>query len=287
MTPETYNMNQEEFDAYIEDCIKSEIETFHPEEFEARYGEKSRYYNYKTKIYTYYENINFKQQDQLVELWKKSWSSNWFEPVILSVDDAKKSPFYEEFLEKIKHLVLQVTDKPLSPYGLSCYLRWLAYSTQTDTDSFLVSDYDIINVRCAPVQIIESKKQISFMDRLCPCLAYGSAEQFLIFCKDIISITTTNMEQIKADYLKNKDRCYHDQNFLVLNQQRMENYNICPARKYVMPYIHNDSKMEECGIIHFSHNSIQKTKDKFPELVQINSDELRLKLIKELNQPKI
>lgn len=232
------------------------------------------------KIYTYYENINFKQQDELVELWKQSWKSNGFDPVVLSLEDAKKSPFYEEFVEKIYPLVLHITEKPLNLYGVSCYLRWLAYSTQWDVDSFLVSDYDIINQHFTSNQLNESKDTISFMDRLCPCLAYGTAEQFLSFCKDIISITTTNLEQIKADYLKNKDRCYHDQNFLVLNQQRMENYNICPARKYVMPYIHNDSKMEEWGIIHFSHNSIQKTKESFPQLKEFNSDELRVFLIK-------
>lgn len=238
------------------------------------------------KIYTYYENINFKQQDKLIELWKKSWYSNGFNPVVLSLEDAKKSIFYKEFVEKIKHLGLRITDKSLSSYDLSCYLRWLAYSTQADTDSFLVSDYDIININFSPTKMIESKNQISFMDRLCPCLAYGNTEQFLNFCKDIISITTINLEQIKTDYLKTKDKCYHDQNFLVLNEKKLGNYNICPARKYVIPYIHNDSKMEKCEIIHFSHNSVQKTKDAFPEMADINSEELRLFLIRELNQIK-
>jgi tRNA U38,U39,U40 pseudouridine synthase TruA len=275
-------MTEEEFNIYIEECIKSEIETFYPEEFEARYGQKSRYYSYKMKIYTYYENINFTQQDELVELWKKSWTDNGFEPIVLSLEDAQKSVFYEEFIEQCNSLVFKVTGNKLSRYGLSCYLRWLAYSTQKTTDSFLVSDYDVINIRFSPVHMLESIKQISFMDRLCPCLAYGNSEQFLNFCKDIINITSTNLEQIKVDYLNNQDRCYHDQNFLVLNKERLGNYNICPARKYVMPYIHNDHIMKECGLIHFSHRSVATAKEGFKELSEIHSNELRVKLIKEL-----
>lgn len=276
-------MTEEEFDAHINECIKSEIETFHPEEFEALYGQKSRYYNYKMKIYTYFENINFKQQEELVELWNKSWSSHGFETAVLTLEDAQKHPHYEEFVEKIKQLVLQVTEKPLNRYGLSCYLRWLAYATQENTDSFLVSDYDIINTGYMPVDVLESKQKLSFMARYCPCLAYGNPEQFLNFCKDIISITANNIENIKTEYIKNKDRVYHDQNFLVLNQCRLENYTICPARKYVMSYIHNNGNIKNWKILHFSHSSVRKIKTSVPELSSMPSDELRIKLIKELN----
>ena len=275
-------MTQEEFDGYIEECIKSEMETFHPEEFERKYGQKSRYYQSKMKIYTYYENINFKQQDELVKLWEQGWARNGFDPVVLSLDDAKKSPYYGEFADQIHSVVSEVTGKPLSRYGMSCYLRWLAYSTQADTDSFLVSDYDVMNRRFAPVQLIEPMDKIAFMDRWCPCLAYGTKEQFLAFCKEIIACTKEHIEEIKASYVAQKDRCYHDQNFLDLNQRRLSNFNICPARKYVMPYVHGDPKMKDCGLIHFSHGSIEKAKANSPELKQINSDELRVRLIKEL-----
>jgi hypothetical protein len=278
-------MTQEEYDKYIEDCIKSEMETFHPEEFERKYGEKSRYYHPKTKVYAYYENINFKQQDELVELWKKSWESNGFEPIVLGLDDAKKSSFYVEFIEKINPLVLEISGKPLSSYGLSCYLRWLAYSTQEDTEQILVSDYDIINRNFSPVQLIEPREKLCFMDNLCPCLAYGTREQFLSFCKDIITRTSKNLQRIKTDFVEKKHRGYHDQDFLVLNENELRElsiYNICRPRKYVMPYIHGDPKIKEYGVLHFSHNSVMKTKDSFPELKQTNTDELRLNLIKSL-----
>jgi hypothetical protein len=281
MTPELYNMTQEQFDAYIEECNKSEMETFHPEEFERKYGEKSRYYQQKERVYTYYENINFKHQSELLDLWSESWRSNGFDPIVLSLEDAKKSPYYDEFVDQIQFLVLEITGRPLSQYGMSCYLRWLAYSAQADSVSFLVSDYDVINRRFTPVQLIEPRDKIAFMDRWCPCLAYGTKEQFLAFCKEIIASTREHIDEIKANYIAQKDRCYHDQNFLDLNQKRLSNFNICPARKYIMPYVHGDPKMQDCSLIHFSHGSIEKAKAISPELKHINSDELRVRLIKE------
>lgn len=284
MTPELYGTTQEELNQYV-DCIKSEMETCYPEEFEIMYGEKSRYYHPKPKIYTYYENINFKQQDELVELWKKSWESNGFEALVLGLEDAKKSPFYSEFVEKINPLVLEIANKPLKRYGLSCYLRWLAYSTQEDTEPFLVSDYDIINRSFTSVLLNEPREKLCFMDNLCPCLAYGTPEQFLSFCKDIVDRTSKNLERIKLGFVKRGHRSYHDQDFLLLNEQELKTlgiYNICPTRKYVHPYVHNNLKVKEFEIIHFSHNSVNKTKDAFPELKIVNSDELRINLIKEL-----
>jgi len=41
-------MTEEEYDQHVQDCIKSEIKTFYPEEFEQIYGENSRYFHSKT-----------------------------------------------------------------------------------------------------------------------------------------------------------------------------------------------------------------------------------------------
>lgn len=281
-------MTQEEYNQYVEDCIKAETETFYPEEFEARYGEKSRYVYPKTKIYTYYEDINFKKQDELLKLWKKSWSNNGFEPIVLSREDAKKSNFYEEFVSKISSLVFEIQGIPLRPYGLSCFLRWLAYSTQDEVCSFAVSDYDIINRQFSPVELNEPTNKLSFMDNFCPCLAIGTKEQYLFFCKDIINRTTSNLERIKREYITKKHTCYHDQDFLLLNERDLrENtiYNFRKPRKYVVPFHIMEEFIQtkrECKIIHFSHNSIQKTKEAFPEFKNTNSDELRLEMIKQL-----
>lgn len=281
-------MTPEEYDQYVEDCIKSEIETFYPEEFERLYGEKSRYYYPKMKIYTYYENINFKQQDELVEFWKKSWADNNFDPIVLTLDDAKKSTYYEEFVHQLRVLSQEATGHPLSKYGLSCYLRWLAYSTQEETESFLVSDYDIINKQFTPVKLNEPKDRLCFMSGACPCLAYGTSKQYLSFCEDIVSYTTKNMEHVKLNLIKKEWKNYHDQEFLSISQTTFRDktslYNICRPREYVMPahLIEELSKTKECNVIHFSHYSSNCIKKENPEFKNISLSELRIKLIKEL-----
>jgi hypothetical protein len=274
-------MTQEEHEQYIQDCIKSEMETFCPEEFERVYGEKSKYVKTRMKIYTYYENINFKNQDELIKLWKESWEVNGFDAIVLSLEDSKKNPYYDEFVNKIKQIHLDITGNDIKRYGLSCYLRWLAYSNQSGVEPFLVSDYDVINRNFSIVQINEPYNELSFMDRYCPCLAYGTSENFLSFCKDIISYTISNKEIIKDAYQAEKFTNYHDQEFLVLNHEQL-NYNICPARKYVRLYERGNPEMKDCSLFHFAHRSVKESKDNFPELKEMSSDDLRILLIKEV-----
>jgi len=57
------------------------------------------------KVYTYYQDINFKSQDQLLELWKKSWEKRGYEAIVLNRKDAEKSVFYEEFVRKLNRFM--------------------------------------------------------------------------------------------------------------------------------------------------------------------------------------
>jgi hypothetical protein len=235
------------------------------------------------KIYTYYENINFKNQNELIKLWKESWEANGFNAIVLSLEDAKKNTYYEEFVNKIKQIHLDITGKDITLYGLSCYIRWLAYSAQTDIEPFIVSDYDVINKKFKASEIIETNEKITFMDRYCPCLVYGITKQFFSFCEDIISYSIENISDLKKQYQEKRLTNYHDQEFLVLNHKRL-NYNICPARKYVRLYERKNPEMKDLKLFHFAHRSVQETKNNFPELKEIPCDDLRISLIKELEK---
>ena len=233
------------------------------------------------RIYTYYEDINWQLQEGILKFWKSSWENQGFEAVILNQENAKKSPYYDGFIEQIKIIYERITGKKITPYGLSCYVRWLAYSALEETESFLVSDYDVINKGFKTNHVMESKEKISFLNRYCPCVAYGTQTQFLDFWKDIITLSIENLEKLQKEYLEKKLIFYHDQEFLALNQKNI-NYNICPVNSYVKLYGHNNLENKDCKLFHMAHRAVRETQLKFPEFENIDRDSLRIKLIKEL-----
>ena len=59
------------------------------------------------KIYTYYEDINFNKQNELLELWKLSWSRHGYEPIVLNLEDAKKHSYFETLDTEIRSIILK------------------------------------------------------------------------------------------------------------------------------------------------------------------------------------
>lgn len=234
------------------------------------------------RVYTYYENINFHAQDNLLKLWKRSWEKQGFEAIILTRQDAEKSPYYDEFMGELGKIHPFITGNPLGKYGATCYRRWLAYSVQDETGAFLVCDYDVINKNFNLQDVKERQDKISFLDGVCPCFVFGTKEQYLEFSKDMVIYSNNLLKETKDQYEEKKFRHYHDQEFLALNYKILTNYNICPARKYVDFYEHGNPAMSNSKAIHFAHRSIGEAKIKFQELKDLHSDELRLEFVKNI-----
>lgn len=235
------------------------------------------------KIYTYFEEINFHEQEQLIDLWIESWRNQGFDPVVLSRIDAEKHDFYQEFITRIENIHNEILNKPIGSYGMSCYLRWLAYANSIKSNSF-VSDYDVINIKLSVDQKLSDK--LMFYDSCCPCFASGDAKHFIRFCHDIIDISEQNLSNLKN---KNIQPWYHDQEFLVHNIDDFKSLNYVsmdcnePTERLIQQYEHNNKFiMVDSKVIHFSHGSVGYTKEKFSEFKNKNSDELRIELIKNM-----
>ena len=71
------------------------------------------------KIYTYYEDINVPRQTEIIDLWKYSWEKYGFDAIVLSEIDAQKNVFYNEFIEKMQEIHLNIINKPIIKYGMS------------------------------------------------------------------------------------------------------------------------------------------------------------------------
>lgn len=180
------------------------------------------------KIYTYYTELTsnksyHKSQLELLDIWSQSWRNNGFTPIVLKESDLKKSSLYYEMCEKLPIFGEKLGEKT-TDYGMSCYLRWLAYSQQDDQD-FYVSDYDVINKNFKGLSF--SKDNIHLLNNVCPCLAYGSSKKFFDLCKNFISVTEKNFEKISKIHSKSKHTCYHDQEFFDYNYSDLtKSYNI-------------------------------------------------------------
>jgi hypothetical protein len=83
---------------------------------------------------------------ELIKLWKKSWINNGWNPIVSSLEDAKKHPRYSE---------IDLTDYSSNLYKHSingssylelCYSRWFAYAYHGG----FWSDYDVINYGFTP-----------------------------------------------------------------------------------------------------------------------------------------
>lgn len=86
---------------------------------------------------------------ELIKLWEKSWSKNGWNPVVLSLQDAKKHPKYYEIDLKNYSSNLYKNSINGNSYLELCYSRWFAYGCHDGA----WSDYDVINYGFRPEEI--------------------------------------------------------------------------------------------------------------------------------------
>jgi hypothetical protein len=183
------------------------------------------------KVYTYYDQIpGLPCQTDLIDLWKKSWSSRGYDPVVLNDTDARKHPRYEQFCSYITELHKEIKQEPIQKYGLSCYLRWLSYAT-TDDPACITSDYDVLNFNLNTSMF--DTKNIHLMAAGTPCLVAGSADLFDRFSQMFIDTMIEHVDVWRGTF---KDNVWlNDQEFLArclytgeksTRQKFVEKYNL-------------------------------------------------------------
>jgi len=240
------------------------------------------------KIYTYYENINFQNQDELVTLWKNSWKDHGFEPIILTREDAEKADFYQEYTSELNRLHQEIAGSPLKKYGLSCWLRWLAYSTQVE-EKFYVSDYDVINHNFNP---IEPENTLHLMDNCCPCFASGTPSQFLTLCKKFIDITEQNKHEYIEIYKKRNFLNFHDQEFFCLyydnDQVKDKDKDIKVTKNFSFLSGPHRENFDKVPLVHYSHHACsefcKKANIKFDDIARCNIIKQHTKCTLEIHQ---
>ena len=231
------------------------------------------------KIYTYYQDISHSSQNELIDLWKISWSRHGYEPIVLNLEDAKKHSYFETLNTEMRRIYNEITGKQINAYGMSCWFRWLAYATQTE-EKFYVSDYDAINVN---FPVTEPNDKLHLMDNDCPFLASGTPKQFENLCKAFVEVSNERIE-----ILKQQASHYHDQEFFQYNFMPRYNdefgelrsnsgvlmtrdrtkiggyYN--PVTKTITAGPHaGEVSVKDYKVAHISHASVAEIFDKHPK----------------------
>ena len=98
----------------------------------------------RANVISYFNKIEgnefSKDSQKIIKIWRKSWSKNGWNPIILNESWARKNPLYFKLKEVLKHR-----------YPLSCYMRLLAYCQYVRINGpTLYSDYDVINYSFNP-----------------------------------------------------------------------------------------------------------------------------------------
>jgi len=120
-------------------------------------------------MHTFYEKVT-EGEDDLLEVWKLEWSNAGFDYRVLTLEDAKKHPYYEE-METI------VTPLFGNGYDSMCFYRWLAMAA---SGGGWMSDYDTFPTNFPKVEGFNLPNEgqfTSFEDHI-PCLLSGSADEW-------------------------------------------------------------------------------------------------------------
>jgi hypothetical protein len=137
----------------------------------------------KPTVYTYFESgIDMPEnQENLLRLWRQSWSNIGWNPVILGPKEAKMHLSYPAVMKHIGKL------KPANhpDYERACWIRWLALDV---AGGGLMTDYDVINQNLVGAEYLvypnSSGRMPSYagaartlvcLDRTgCPCAVFAS-----------------------------------------------------------------------------------------------------------------
>lgn len=83
-----------------------------------------------------------KANDDLIAAWKEAWRNAGYDPVVLGLDDAKRHPLYDSYVQKLQTVpMMGKGGKGLNIlYNQLCFLRWLAMAA---AGGGFMCDYDV------------------------------------------------------------------------------------------------------------------------------------------------
>ena len=145
------------------------------------------------KDYHHHNERKMKPHQELLALWQELWSEAGWEPRILTLDDAKKHPNYQQFRKDI------INNGPLheNSFDYMCLMRWLAMAAQ-GTGGWM-SDYDTFpaGITVSYGRFLPNAGKFTDYDGHVPSLLSGDAREWERISQNIIQITVKHVKDIQ------------------------------------------------------------------------------------------
>ena len=245
------------------------------------------------KIYTYYQDVGFGSQKQLINLWKKSWSRQGFDPIVLGIEDAKKCPLYQTYYDFIQRVHENVSGKklPENGYWLSSQLEIIAFATIDMQEVAYVSDYDVINKN---FQHKHKWGKLHWRDGCCSCFASANGNNWIKYVNFLLEeeeIITNFCLGVKEETKRTE---YGDQDFLIAVHHKgldKDIYKMSRKTDLCQMYFPG-TEDKNIKLYHLSHNNIGQVIQRYKKYNNIfnvedshvdysNLEQIRLRLAKQ------
>lgn len=165
--------------------------------------------NHKPVIHTFFQPI--KGQDPMLQAWKDEWESVGWQTKVLTLDDAKKHPYFDTMREAVEKVF------PSDTYNQLCFYRYLAMAA--DGGGWM-SDYDTFptNFPLDEGHELPNEGKFTSFQAHVPSLISGTADEWGRIAKEMTEAIPNSEQWLKSDMyiLKDlKDEGDHDIDFKI------------------------------------------------------------------------
>ena len=202
-------------------------------------------------ICAFYNKIDdpyFDQEyEKIVDIWKKSWYDNGWNPIVLNLEDSKKHPKFEEYYKKID----TYPSIHRKIYLDLCYLKWLAIANRGGW----FTDIDMININFKPQSF--TSESVSCSLNVCPSTIYMTKENYeekivdTIFNYDFPDGDVYDKHPIHGDVDKSK---YTSDMLILFNKRVIDKFDKNLENQFDCTY---DIDYSKYSILHFHGGCLQ------------------------------
>lgn len=226
-------------------------------------------------IYTYYEDVGFKDQTKLLYLWSRSWRKHGFNPRILTRKDAEQSPLFNEYHDFIQRVHKKISGKELYGYWLAAQLEIVAFHTIQEPS--FISDYDVLNNNFYCDE--ELKDKVHWRDSCCSCFASGSGKGWEQYIKLLLDEEKGIVDWCAEEKKRSSRTEFGDQDFLIAVEKQglaKDTFDMSRTPHMCCKFFPNSKANSTIKTFHVSHENTHDIQQKHVQYQSMSQDDIRL-----------